>query len=117
MTVSDTLTKKKELSKEEINILNTFRINDLAKNQVIDTLIKYISQDSIMISKLQEKTTLLESDKITLKNIVVEKDQTITKISGENSTLHRKLKRTRKIGIASSVLFGILGSVLTIIYT
>jgi hypothetical protein len=115
-TVSDTLTRKKELTKDEIDILNTFRINDQAKNQVIDTLIKYISQDSTFIEKLKEKATILEDDKKILTKAVSEKTKEVSELSDKNATLDKKLRRTRKIGVVSSVFMGILGSLLTLIY-
>jgi hypothetical protein len=116
LTASDTLKGSKFLTKEEVNILNTFRIDDLAKNRVIDTLSKYIVQDSILISKMSVKTSILEVDKELLKKEIVEKDKQLNETNSENATLHKKLKRTRKLGIAGSTLFLILGSILTLIY-
>jgi len=106
-TVSKDSTKTITLIEGQIDILNRFRIDDLAKNRIIDTFQMYLKKDSVLI--LNQSNLIKgyrESDSL-CNTVVKEKNESIENLQSSNSKLDKKLKRTRYIGIGST-LIGIL---------
>lgn len=107
LTVSKDTVKIITLTEEQVDILNCFRIDDLAKNRIIDTLQSYLKKDSVLISKQEGLIKAFQESDSLCKNIVKEKNESISYLKTSNSKLDKRLKRTRLIGICSTFI-GIL---------
>lgn len=107
----------KVLSKEEINILNTFRIDDLAKNQIIDTLSRYVQQDSVLISTMSSKILLLDTTVTDLSKLVIARGKLIEEYIAQDVIDKEKLKRTRMFGIVGSTVTAIAGFIFGVFIT
>ena len=101
------------LTRDDVNILNRFRIEDLAKNDIIDSLKRFLNQDSVYISKLAYQDSL-QKDNLKLFDTSNKKlHSKVMELEVDNQTKDKKIKRTRTIGVVSSLVCVILGAVLT----